>query len=94
MDQGTLNLDIIAKKVILESTDTAVIWKEKTMNDLTAYPCQVIPLKYDAFKQYYALGLQKDAEIAPIRNFWLLKTQQSGELNFWKSKVSQTPLHI
>ena len=94
VDRGALNLDIIVKKVIIEKTDTALILKEKLMNDLTAYPCQVIDLKDDAFKQYYALGLQKDAEIAPILNFWLLKAQQSGELNFWKSKVSQTPLHI
>ena len=89
-----LEPDIIANKVILDNSDTAVIWYESTINVMAAYPCQIIALNERLFKQYYALGLQEDSEITPIIDYWLLKLEQSGELNFWKSKVRQTLLHL
>ena len=64
-----------------------------TMSALEAYPCRIIDVWKDYFKQYLALGFQMDSEIAPLLNYWIFKSEQSGDLSYWMAKVRITQNH-
>ena len=58
------------------------------MASLEAYPCKIIDIDEAYFQQNLALGFQKDSEMAPLFNYWIFKAEQSGDLSFWRGKVS------
>ena len=55
---------------------------------LHAYPCEIMDIDKNYFQQDLALGFQKDSELAPLFNYWILKAEQSGDLSFWRNKVN------
>ena len=62
------------------------------MASLDAYPCEIADIqRHDYFQQNLALGFQKDSEMAPLFSYWIFKAEQSGDLNFWRNKVSLVP---
>ena len=59
------------------------------MASLDAYPCKIIDVDEDYFQQNLALGFQKDSELVPLFNYWIFKSEQSGDLSFWRNKVGE-----
>ena len=76
----------MGKKFILDRSKTAMIWQEEMITSFKAHSCQLMDIGH-LFMQHYAIGFQKDSEIAPLLNYWILKAQQSGDLSFWREKV-------
>ena len=74
------------RKFILDRSKTAIILQEEMIATFKAHTCNLTDIG-QLFMQHYALGFQKDSEIAPLFNYWILKAQQSGDLSFWRAKV-------
>ena len=76
----------MVRKFILDRSKTAIILQEEMITSFKAHSCQLMDIGH-LFMQHYAIGFQKDSEIAPLLNYWILKAQQSGDLSFWREKV-------
>ena len=76
----------MVRKFILDRSKTAIILQEEMITSFKAHSCQLMDIGH-LFMQHYAIAFQKDSEIAPLLNYWILKAQQSGDLSFWREKV-------
>ena len=76
----------MVKTFIFDRSKTALILPEELITKYKAHTCKLLDIEH-LFMQHYALGFQKDSEIAPLLNYWILKAQQSGDLQFWRAKV-------
>ena len=70
----------------MDRSNTALNLPEEMITKYKAHHCELLDIGH-LFMQHYALGFQKESEIAPLFNYWILKAQQSGDLNFWRDKV-------
>ena len=85
----------IVRKFVLDGSKTAIVLSEETILPLRAHTCNInIKGIGHLFMEHYAFGFQKDSEIAPLFNYWILKAQQSGDLSFWKAKVRKHIISI
>ena len=80
------NITLMVKTFIMDRSNTALILPEEMITKYKAHTCELLDIGH-LFMQHYALGFQKESEIAPLFNYWILKAQQSGDLNFWRDKV-------